>query len=189
MKRYLLSALLVLAICLPAFTQTITTVTATVLDKNGVPFVKCTVLPIFVNVSGGATPTITATAGNLVPPTTAVICDANGLWQIYLQDHPEFAGLDLRDPATNANAAFSVYSNAGRFRPWSGDGWPGPSHHGSKNVLGHTMHLAGSVTNLRHRSGVLQRRNGGEDGRTVGSIVGLPRSPQLAGWTDFVLSP
>ena len=78
MKRYLLSTLLVLAICLPAFTQTITTVTGTVLDKNGVPFVKCTVLPIFVNVSGGATPTITATAGNLVPPTTAVICDANG---------------------------------------------------------------------------------------------------------------
>jgi hypothetical protein len=42
-----------------------------------------------------------------------------GLWQIYLKDHPEFAGQDLYDPQTNANAAFSVYSSAGGFRPWS----------------------------------------------------------------------
>jgi hypothetical protein len=43
-----------------------------------------------------------------------------GLWQIYLQAHPEFAGVDLTDPATNAAAAFQVYRNAGnRFQPWS----------------------------------------------------------------------
>jgi hypothetical protein len=42
-----------------------------------------------------------------------------GLWQIYLNAHPEFAGLNLMDPQTNANAAFSVYSAAGGFAPWS----------------------------------------------------------------------
>jgi Lysozyme like domain len=42
-----------------------------------------------------------------------------GLWQIYLQAHPEFAGQDLYDPQTNAAAAFSVYSSAGGFSPWS----------------------------------------------------------------------
>lgn len=43
-----------------------------------------------------------------------------GLWQIYLPAHPEFAGEDLTDPQTNANAAFSVYQAAGsRFTPWA----------------------------------------------------------------------
>ena len=43
-----------------------------------------------------------------------------GLWQIFLHAHPEFANVDLTDPQTNANAAFSVYQAAGnRFTPWS----------------------------------------------------------------------
>ncbi len=42
-----------------------------------------------------------------------------GLWQIYLPAHPEFAGQNLYDPQTNANAAFSVYRDAGGFSPWS----------------------------------------------------------------------
>jgi hypothetical protein len=42
-----------------------------------------------------------------------------GLWQIYLQAHPEFAGANLFDPQTNASAAYSVYSGAGGFSPWS----------------------------------------------------------------------
>lgn len=42
-----------------------------------------------------------------------------GLWQIYLAAHPEFAGVNLYDPQTNANAAFAVYSTAGGFTPWS----------------------------------------------------------------------
>jgi hypothetical protein len=43
-----------------------------------------------------------------------------GLWQIYLNAHPEFSGWNLYDPATNARAAFSVYSKAGdSFSPWS----------------------------------------------------------------------
>lgn len=43
-----------------------------------------------------------------------------GLWQINVKAHPEFAGQDLTDPQTNANAAYSVYQAAGySFRPWS----------------------------------------------------------------------
>lgn len=43
-----------------------------------------------------------------------------GLWQVYEKAHPEFDGLDLTDPQTNANAAFHVYAQAGHsFRPWS----------------------------------------------------------------------
>lgn len=45
---------------------------------------------------------------------------ATGLWQIYRKVHPEFAGWDLRDPAQNAAAAFSVYQSAGfSFHPWT----------------------------------------------------------------------
>jgi soluble lytic murein transglycosylase-like protein len=42
-----------------------------------------------------------------------------GLWQIYLPAHPEYAGVNLNDPQTNANAAFAIYSAAGGFSPWS----------------------------------------------------------------------
>ena len=53
----------------------------------------------------------------------AAIGDAGnsiGLWQINLPAHPEYAGANLADPQTNANAAFVIYSAAGgRFQPWS----------------------------------------------------------------------
>lgn len=45
-----------------------------------------------------------------------------GLWQINVQYHPEFGPnfQALYDPATNAQAAYSVYSAAGRsFKPWT----------------------------------------------------------------------
>jgi hypothetical protein len=42
-----------------------------------------------------------------------------GLWQIYLNAHPEFAGQNLYDPQTNANAAYSIYSASGGFTAWS----------------------------------------------------------------------
>ena len=43
-----------------------------------------------------------------------------GLWQIHTTAHPEFAGWNLRDPQTNANAAFRVYTAAGgTFVDWT----------------------------------------------------------------------
>jgi hypothetical protein len=41
-----------------------------------------------------------------------------GLWQIYLKKHPEYAGLNLMDPQTNAHAAYDQYSQHG-FAPWA----------------------------------------------------------------------
>jgi hypothetical protein len=67
---------------IPAGAQTITAVSGTVLDKNGVPYAGCTVLPQFVNVSGGATPTITATGAPLIPPTTPSLCTASGVFNV-----------------------------------------------------------------------------------------------------------
>jgi Lysozyme like domain len=42
-----------------------------------------------------------------------------GLWQIYLAAHPEFSGMPLLDPQTNANAAYSIYSRRGGFSDWT----------------------------------------------------------------------
>lgn len=43
-----------------------------------------------------------------------------GLWQIYRKAHPDLAKLDLNDPQTNANAAFAVWTQAGKsFHPWA----------------------------------------------------------------------
>src|SRR5579864_5137608 len=43
-----------------------------------------------------------------------------GLWQIYLNAHPQFAGWNLYDPRANAAAAFTVYTAAGNsFAPWT----------------------------------------------------------------------
>jgi soluble lytic murein transglycosylase-like protein len=43
-----------------------------------------------------------------------------GLWQINLAAHPEYTEEELYDPQTNANAAFTIYRQAGNsFRPWT----------------------------------------------------------------------
>lgn len=42
-----------------------------------------------------------------------------GLFQIYLNAHPEYQGVNLYDPQTNANAAYAIYAAAGGFSPWS----------------------------------------------------------------------
>lgn len=47
---------------------------------------------------------------------------SRGLWQINVGDyaHPEYAQVNLFDPATNAAAAYAVYEAAGyTFGPWS----------------------------------------------------------------------
>ena len=56
------------------------------------------------------------------PETAAGTPDGEGsygLWQIYLNAHPEFAMQNLYDPQTNANDAYAVYAAAGGFSPWS----------------------------------------------------------------------
>jgi hypothetical protein len=41
-----------------------------------------------------------------------------GLWQIYLNAHPEYAADNLYDPQTNANDAYEIWQSAG-FSAWS----------------------------------------------------------------------
>jgi len=80
--------------------------------------------------AGGDLSTITAIAlaessgnPNAYNPETAAKTPPGkgsyGLWQIYLNVHPEFAGLNLYDPQTNALAAYALYSQAGGFSPWA----------------------------------------------------------------------
>jgi len=57
-----------------------TAVSGTVRDVNGVPFIGGTVLPQFVNVSGGASPTVSGSP--LVPGTTPVIINSLGQFNV-----------------------------------------------------------------------------------------------------------
>jgi hypothetical protein len=86
MKRFTVLALLIViaAISFPAAAQTITTVTGTVLDPNGVPYTQGTILPQFVNVSGGATPTITATGAPIIPQNTPTQLSSTGTFSVNL---------------------------------------------------------------------------------------------------------
>ena len=45
--------------------------------------------------------------------------DSRGLWQINVNAHPQYAGVNLYDPLTNAKAAFAVSSGGSNFNPWS----------------------------------------------------------------------
>jgi Lysozyme like domain len=60
---------------------------------------------------------------NAYNPETAARAPAGkgsyGLWQIYLNLHPEFTGANLYDPQTNALAAYAVYAVARGFSPWT----------------------------------------------------------------------
>jgi hypothetical protein len=99
-----------------------TSVTGTVRDINGVPFIGGTVLPQFVNVSGGASPTITASGGPLVPATTPVIINssaqfsvsvfpntgitpANTHWQFLICSAP---GTSYPDPGSLGSVCFTT---------------------------------------------------------------------------------
>lgn len=43
-----------------------------------------------------------------------------GLWQINLRAHPEYDEESLKDPMTNAQAAYAIYRAAGNsFTPWT----------------------------------------------------------------------
>jgi len=57
-----------------------------------------------------------AAVGDLtLPPPPSV-----GLWQIYLNKHPEYTEAQLKDPQANANAAFAIFKEAGgSFMPWT----------------------------------------------------------------------
>src|SRR3954449_12084787 len=45
--------------------------------------------------------------------------DSRGLWQINVDAHPDMAGWNLYDPATNARAAYKISSGGKHYTPWS----------------------------------------------------------------------
>lgn len=42
-----------------------------------------------------------------------------GLWQIFIDVHPEYTSRDMFDPMENANAAYEIYSRKANFSDWS----------------------------------------------------------------------
>jgi hypothetical protein len=110
-----------------------------------------------------------------------------GLWQIYLKAHPEFQGQNLFDPALNAAAAFSVYSNAGSsFRPWS--------TFGNKMYLSH-VDAVNSVIAAQQTDVVATDSSGGDGGGgdnnppdgtpSSGGLVVLAIGGAVALWAAF----
>jgi hypothetical protein len=56
---------------------------------------------------------------NTVGDLTITAGGSVGLWQVNLHYHPEYTADALKDPQTNANAAYAIYQAAGGFTPWS----------------------------------------------------------------------
>lgn len=77
MKRFLLAVAILATLAMPAFAQT-TAVSGTVTDPNGLPYAFGTITPQFVNVSGGASPTFTATGFGMLPPNTPTQLSSTG---------------------------------------------------------------------------------------------------------------
>jgi hypothetical protein len=74
--------------------------------------------------SGGALDTAVAVAlaessGNPSARNHSSIEDSRGLWQINVYAHPQYANVNLYDPATNAAAAYAISSGGFNWHPWS----------------------------------------------------------------------
>jgi hypothetical protein len=113
MKKLLLLIAGCYLLVAPASGQTITSVTGTVLDKNGVPYAACTVLPQFVNVSGGASPTITATGAALIPPVSPSLCNASGVFSVSLVANGSITPGSTSWKFTICSAQGTVYPDPG----------------------------------------------------------------------------
>lgn len=83
MKRILLLVSIFALLALPAMAQT-TAVSGTVTDPNGLPYAFGTILPQFVNVSGGASPIFTATGFSMLPPNTPSQLSSTGTFSFGL---------------------------------------------------------------------------------------------------------
>lgn len=138
MKRLLLSLCVLCALCalcgLPAGAQTITAVSGQVLDPNGVPYVNCTVLPQFVNVSGGATPTVTVGGGPVIPPVSPTQCDSTGNFNV----------------SVIANGSVTPGSTSWKFLICSAPGtqYPDPGSLGPKCATTGNITITGSTQNI-----------------------------------------
>jgi hypothetical protein len=84
MLKKILYVLIVLCfLSFPAHSQTITAVTGTIMDPQGLPYGDGTVTATLVGTSGGASPTVTATGAPILAPSTAAT-DRTGLFNMGL---------------------------------------------------------------------------------------------------------
>lgn len=118
--------------------QTITSVTGTVLDKNGVPYSGGTVLAQFVNVSGGATPTITATGAPLIPSTSPVQLTTAGTFALAVM-----ANGSITPAATHWQ--FLICSAPGTVYPDPGSGGPSCFTTGQITITGANQDITGNI--------------------------------------------
>jgi len=81
MKRFSILAILAI-LAIPAMSQTITAVSGTVLDPNGIPYANGTILPQLVNVSGGASPTVTANGSPVFAPPGPSTLSSSGTFNM-----------------------------------------------------------------------------------------------------------
>jgi hypothetical protein len=141
MKRFSVLLCVLCVLCGGAFAQTITAVSGQVLDPNGVPYVNCTVLPQFVNVSGGATPTVTANGGPVIPPTSPVNCDSTANFSV----------------SVIANGSVTPASTTWKFLICSAPGtsYPDPGSLGPKcfttagiTITGSTQNITGNILSV-----------------------------------------
>lgn len=141
MKRFILFLCVLCCMSGASFGQTITAVSGQVLDRNGVPYVNCTVLPQFVNVSGGATPTVTANGGPVIPPTQPVNCDSTGNFNV----------------SVIANGSVTPGSTTWKFLICSAPGtaYPDPGSSGGQcfttagiTITGSTQNITGNILSV-----------------------------------------
>lgn len=116
--------------------------------------------------TGSQVATATAIALAESSGNTAALGDngtSYGLWQIHLPAHPELAGENLFDPATNAKAAYTVYQHQG-WGAWST--YNGPAYFralpaaqaaagGTATLASATFDPAGTARNLLDQTGVV----------------------------------
>jgi hypothetical protein len=102
--------------------------------------------------------------------------DSRGLWQINVRAHPEFATVNLYDPATNARAAKAVLNKQG-WRAWSvyttGKAMlflPGATAVAAQVQAGNTA--AGAIVSQSNPGGVLNTAVGtGQSIMSIGSLM------------------
>jgi hypothetical protein len=182
MKRFSILALLAI-LAIPAMCQTITTVTGTVRDPNGVPFVNCTVLPVFANVSGGATPTVTATGGLLYSPTSPVGCTVNGTFSVNV-----VANGSITPASTHWN--FTICSAPGTVFPDPGSLGPQCFQTGNITISGSSQDISGNISAVPPAALIyanLTRSLGAYQGTTSVGITDTSFHALIAAASDITL--
>lgn len=99
----------VLDLTLAAAAQT--TITGTVRDVNGVPYIGGTVLPVFVNVSGGASPTVGGSP--LIPATSPVTISSAGTFTVSVIPNTSISPASTHWVFTICSAPGTAYPDPG----------------------------------------------------------------------------